>query len=159
MKADAGAQSLRCAVGPPFVKMGAPAPVSLSGPVVAVRIFAELPQSLIAPLNGVITFRDFMCTVPELGVCARCMSEGGDMEIAAKGIEDVGDQKIPGVRLDLGEIEVRLCDLVGLQPGVTINLGAVKLERCFIRLGSTTLAEGVFSSRGSDLVLTIESVD
>lgn len=159
MEADAGVHFIRCAVGPPFVKIGAPVTGSLSGPVVAVRIFAELPKSFMVPLSGIITFRDFMCVVPELGVCARCTSEGGDMEIAVKGLEDVGEQKIPGVRLDLGEIEVRLCDLVGLRPGVAINLGAVKLERCFIRLGSTTLAEGIFSSRGSDLVLTIESVD
>ena len=80
------------------------------------------------------------------------------MAIEIDECHEVREQQIPGVRLDLGEIEMRLSDLVGLRPGATINLGEVAFERCFVRLGATVLAEGKFRTSEGQLLLTIESV-
>jgi flagellar motor switch protein FliM len=68
------------------------------------------------------------------------------------------EQSVPGVRLDLGEVEVRLSDIVSLRPGTVLDLGGAKLERCYVRIGSTVLAEGRFDTHEGKLTLTIESV-
>jgi hypothetical protein len=96
--------------------------------------------------------------IPDLGIRAHGVCRGGEMTIEVGESEAVEQQHIPGVRLDLGEIEMRLSDLVGLRPGAVLNLGEVVLERCFIRLGATVLAEGRFASSEGKLMLTIDSV-
>lgn len=96
--------------------------------------------------------------MPEIGIRGRCVCGGEGMSVEIDEGEWTSEQQIPGVRLDLGEIEMRLSDLVGLRPGAVINLGEVALERCFVRLGATVLAEGRFQTSGGRLLLTIESV-
>jgi hypothetical protein len=39
-----------------------------------------------------------------------------------------------------------------------LNLGSANLERCYVRLGSTILAEGRIISSEGQVTLTIESV-
>lgn len=80
------------------------------------------------------------------------------MTIEVSSPSEIEERSVPGVRLDLGEIEVRLSDIVGLRPGAVINLGEVTLEKCFVRLGATVLAEGRFASHEGQLLLTIQSV-
>ncbi len=80
------------------------------------------------------------------------------MSIEVESVNETYEQQVPGVRLDLGEIEVRLSDLVSLRPGIVVNLGEVSLERCYLRLGATILAEGRFSSKEGELLLRIDSV-
>jgi len=155
---DGAITSIRCAIGAPMPSIKTAPTVPTREPVVGVRALAELSGPLDVTEPGVVGFKSLIFMLPELGVRALCQSMGGDMELSVKPREEVGEQIVSGVRLDLGEVQVRLCDLVGLRPGVVMNLGAVTLERCFLRLGSTVLAEGVFSSRGGELLVTIESV-
>jgi flagellar motor switch/type III secretory pathway protein FliN len=96
--------------------------------------------------------------MPEVGIRAHGICRGEEMTIEVDESGIVEDQHIPGVRLDLGEIEMRLSDLVGLRAGAVLNLGDVVLERCFIRLGATVLAEGRFATSEGKLMLTIDSV-
>lgn len=105
-----------------------------------------------------VEFVEVHVRLPEVGICGRGVCRGGEMTIEVQESGAVEEQHIPGVRLDLGEIEMRLSDLVGLRPGAVVNLGEVVLERCFIRLGATVLAEGRFASAEGKLVLTIDSV-
>jgi flagellar motor switch/type III secretory pathway protein FliN len=80
------------------------------------------------------------------------------MMIEVEERSDVLEQHVPGVRLDLGEIEVRLSDLVALRPGAVLDLGGASLEQCYVRVGSTILAKGRFATCDGKLTLTIESV-
>lgn len=96
---------------------------------------------------------------PEVGVYGRIMcSKEGEVSVEVEAVNQTYEQQVPGVRLDLGEIEVRLSDLVSLRPGAVVNLGEVSLERCYLRLGATILAEGRFSSKEGELLLRIDSV-
>lgn len=115
-----------------------------------------------APTPGIVKGTEFnfnRCEawIPDLGLWGEIFvkQEGVTMEI---NLEDVEQQRVPGVRIDLGELEVRLVDLVGLRPGTVINLGAVSVERCFVRVGATELAQGRIESRDGELCLAIERV-
>jgi flagellar motor switch/type III secretory pathway protein FliN len=105
-----------------------------------------------------VVYSELDVWLPEIGIRGHGTCKGGVMTIEVQESGAVEEQHIPGVRLDLGEIEVRLSDLVGLRPGAVLNLGEVVLERCFIRLGATVLAEGRFASVDGKLMLTIDSV-
>lgn len=87
----------------------------------------------------------------------RC-EEREEMSIEVSEMEVEGEQKLPGVRIDLGEIEVSLADLAALRPGAVINLGVVELDRCFIRVGSAALAEGRIRREGGELHITLQAV-
>jgi hypothetical protein len=113
--------------------------------------------SAIAPGERVMVEGLFV-ELPDLGIVGRCYWRGGDMTIEVAEDESAFERRVPGVRLDLGEIEVRLSDLVGLRPGAVLNLGSANLERCYVRLGSTILAEGRIISNEGQVTLTIESV-
>ena len=127
-------------------------------PVVRVNLRGFLADvSAIAPGERVIVEGLFV-ELPDLGIVGRCYWRGGDMTIEVAEDESALERRVPGVRLDLGEIEVRLSDLVGLRPGAVLNLGSANLERCYVRLGSTILAEGRIISNEGQVTLTIESV-
>jgi hypothetical protein len=132
-------------------------------PRVRMRFFALLPGEGDLAQGWSITVEELCIELPEVGVVGRARCRGGDMtlEVIEGEVREEGDafeQRIPGVRLDLGEIEVRLSDLVGLRPGAKLDLGRVDLDRCCVRLGSTILAEGRFSVCDGKVTLTIESV-
>jgi len=97
-------------------------------------------------------------SLPEIGIVGRGYLNGGDMMMEVEERSEAGEQNVPGVRLDLGEVEVRLSDLMALRPGAVLDLGGAQLERCYMRLGSTILAEGRFATCDGKLTLTIESV-
>lgn len=128
-------------------------------PSVRCKVECYIPDVAELVVEQVVRCERMRVSVPEVGVSGRLLSsKGGEMSIEVESHGEVYEQHIPGVRIDLGEIEVRLSDLVSLRPGVVVNLGEVTLERCYLRLGATMLAEGRFSSKGGDLLLTIDSV-
>lgn len=127
-------------------------------PVARTKLYGMLDNvGGIAPGERVV-IEELRVEVPELGIVGRCYVRGGAMTIEVLEKENAFEQRVPGVRLDLGEIEVRVTDLVGLRPGAVLDLGSASLERCYMRLGSTILAEGRFERSEGKLTLTIESV-
>lgn len=139
-------------------------------PTIRLRLFGALVAAAVGEVGDAHVINELSVQMPEVGIIGRLVvSEGGiEMRVEDRQDEDkhdedkhddVAEQPVPGVRLDLGEIEVRLSDLVGLRPGAVLDLGHSTLERCYLRLGATVLAEGRFSTDGGRLVLTIESVE
>jgi hypothetical protein len=65
-----------------------------------------------------------------------------------------------GVRLDLGEIEITLEELLTLRAGSAIELASDGHLRCFLRIGASTLAAGQIEMSGENLVIRItEMID
>lgn len=60
-----------------------------------------------------------------------------------------------GVRLDLGEIEIGLEELVALRAGSSIELASEVPLRCFLRIGVTTLAAGEITIHGDKLLIRV----
>ena len=60
-----------------------------------------------------------------------------------------------GVRLDLGEIEIALDELLTLRAGSSIELATEGPLRCFLRVGATTLAAGEIAVSGETLTIRV----
>lgn len=63
-----------------------------------------------------------------------------------------------GVRLDLGEVEITLDELLALRAGSSIELAAEGPLRCFLRIGATTLAEGEIVVSGEHLTVRVNEI-
>jgi flagellar motor switch/type III secretory pathway protein FliN len=63
-----------------------------------------------------------------------------------------------GVRLDLGEIEIELGELLSLRAGSSIELATEGPLRCFLRIGATTLASGEIVLNGDKLDVRVTEV-
>jgi hypothetical protein len=129
-------------------------------PMIRLRLFGTISNAAVNKVGDAHVMGEVSVQMPEIGLIGRMVVSEGGIEMRVEGQhDDVADQPVPGVRLDLGEIEVRLSDLVGLRAGAVLDLGGSTLERCYLRLGATVLAEGRFSTHEGRLVLTIESVE
>ena len=150
--------ALWCACSIPVVELPLRCVAPQRDPLVRIRLVcvAEGIESL--EIGSRVVCEKFAVRMPEIGIRAHGVCRGGEMAIEVDECGIVEEQQIPGVRLDLGEVEMRLSDLVGLRPGAVLHLGEVVLERCFIRLGATVLAEGKFTTTEGKLLLTIDSV-
>jgi len=103
-----------------------------------------------------VPLREPRLFIPELGFHGVIIvRKEGEMSVEVE--QRVEERALPGVRIDLGELEIRLCDLAALRPGMVINLGVAEIERCFIRVGSTVLAEGRIQSSGGEVRLSIDT--
>jgi len=60
-----------------------------------------------------------------------------------------------GVRLDLGEIEIGIEELLALRAGSSIELTSEAPLRCFLRIGATTLAAGEIAIQGDKLSIRV----
>jgi hypothetical protein len=127
-------------------------------PKVRLRLIGHLSSIGEGSVGTRVAMNNVALSLPEVGIVGRGYFNGGAMTMEIEERSDAGEQNVPGVRLDLGEIEVRLSDLVALRPGAVLDLGGSQLERCYMRLGSTILAEGRFATCDGKLTLTIESV-
>ncbi|MEN9846602.1 MAG: Type flagellar switch regulator (C-ring) FliN C-term [Pseudomonadota bacterium] len=127
-------------------------------PITRIRLFGFLSTIGKGTEGERIPVEDVVLELPEVGIVGRGCVRGGHMtmEIVERG--DLLEQRIPGVRLDLGEIEMRLSDLVSLRPGSVLDLGSSIPERCALRIGSTTLAQGRFTMSDGKFTLTVEAV-
>lgn len=147
-----------CAASIPLLPMPRSYVQAHRDPKVRVKLCGGVRDAVELEVGADVVCETIEVRMPEIGVRGRCVCKGEGMAIEIDECHEVREQQIPGVRLDLGEIEMRLSDLVGLRPGATINLGEVAFERCFVRLGATVLAEGKFRTSEGQLLLTIESV-
>jgi flagellar motor switch/type III secretory pathway protein FliN len=94
------------------------------------------------------------------------VSEGGIMRVQR---EDPPSLKSEGagadsdsvgvlVRFDIGDVELLLHELAALRSGATIELEADLPLRCFMRVGSTTIAQGELSLGERGLMLLVTEV-
>lgn len=128
-------------------------------PAIRLRLFGALSAADVCEVRDAHVMNEIPVQMPEVGIIGRLVvSEGGIEMRVEEQQDDRAEQPVPGVRLDLGEIEVRLSDLVGLRAGAVLDLGQATLQRCYLRLGATVLAEGRFSTDEGRLTLTIETV-
>lgn len=83
------------------------------------------------------------------------VSEGGMVSVRIDETDSAGFLNRAFVRLDLGEIEIGLSELLGLQPGSVIELGSPSPLPCALRIGTTSLVQGVIESIGTTIRLRI----
>lgn len=157
-KVDGLLGGLWCAASVPVTALPVRCVESPRDPRVRVRMFGGVKGIETVEMGVSVVCAELDVWMPEIGIRAHGLCRGGVMTIEVDESGAIEEQQIPGVRLDLGEIEMKLSDLVGLRPGAVLNLGEVVLERCFIRLGATVLAEGRFATSEGKLMLTIDSV-
>jgi hypothetical protein len=94
------------------------------------------------------------------------ISQEGAMSIQRDAMSETGDDLgVAGgttagalMRLDLGEIELSLHEVAALRSGSRIELKAELPLRCFMRVGTTTLAQGELQVDGEELSLRITEV-
>lgn len=155
---DGVTTSMWCASSNPVVSVPIRRVEAQREPCARLRMFGSIEGVTELAVGVQVECGTIDARIPEIGVRARGVWREGAMTMEIETCGEIAEQHIPGVRLDLGEIEMRLSDLVGLRPGAVINLGDVAFERCFVRLGATVLAEGRFRHSDGKLLLTIESV-
>jgi flagellar motor switch protein FliM len=97
-----------------------------------------------------------VATVSEEGVM-KVQSEDA-LNSGAGGVEVNAASAGALVRLDIGEIELSLQEIVALRSGTAIDLKAEMPLRCFMRVGSATLALGELAIEDRGLVLRITEV-
>jgi len=95
-------------------------------------------------------------TVSEEGVMKVQREEA--LDAGASDVEVGADAAGALVRLDIGEIELSLQEIMALRSGTAIDLKAEMPLRCFMRVGSTTLALGELALEDRGLVLRITEV-
>ena len=83
------------------------------------------------------------------------VSKGGEMSVRIEGNDSGEVANTAVVRLDLGEIEIGLLELLGLRPGSVIELGTMSPLPCALRIGTTNIAQGVIESVGATLRVRI----
>ncbi len=128
-------------------------------PFVRVRVLGELSCEGSTGVGCRIELGGMSVAIPDLHAHGRLLfkKERG-MAIEIGSIGEGHDRIVPGVRLDLGEIEISLAEVSGLGSGSVICLGPVAPHRCFLRIGSSTIAEGEVSTEGDELRVTITRV-
>ena len=106
-----------------------------------------------------MVIQEIRVTIPEFHIKSRLLFEkerGMAIEVVSVGEQE--EQIVPGVRIDLGEIEISLADIIGIRSGSVSRLGPGGPHRCFLRIGSSTLAEGEVLTEGDALRVTITRV-
>jgi hypothetical protein len=96
--------------------------------------------------------------VLSLGGQMSIQSRGGDLSEAGSEISEGAKTGSALVRIDLGEIELSLQEIIALRAGTTLELKADLPLRCYMRVGATTLAEGELDIDGDNLVLCVKEV-
>jgi hypothetical protein len=93
------------------------------------------------------------------------LSEGGVMTIKPLAESQVEGQEPPAsaareaiLRLDIGEIQLSLSELLALRNGSEILLHSQLPIKCFMRVGTTTVAEGELDVAENGVKLTVREV-
>ena len=123
---------------------------------VRVRLFAEA-ISLEQLVSGE---PELIVRLPEIRARgALSINQEGSMCVQIEEDLSSSDERGLVVRLEIGEIELGLQDLLGLKPGSRLELGAQSPLPCALVIGATTIAQGVIESLGTMLRVRItESV-
>jgi hypothetical protein len=82
----------------------------------------------------------------------------GDSEQVDQSEQTVAEKGAALVRIDLGDIELSLQEIIALRAGTTLQLNADLPLHCYMRVGATTLAEGKLDIKGENFVLCIKAV-
>lgn len=130
-----------------------------SAPFTRARILGALSCDVVPGVGERVVVQEFGIAIPEFHMQGRLLFEkerGMAIEVVSLGESE--EQFVPGVRIDLGEIEISLADIIGIRSGSVIRLGPGGPHRCFLRIGSSTLAEGEVSPEGDALAVTITRV-
>jgi flagellar motor switch/type III secretory pathway protein FliN len=119
-----------------------------------------MPVTDVPLVGGSISFDTLTVRVTEFdmeGVLQ--FDKGGTMtlEITAT-IGNEKDTPVPGVRIDLGELEIALQDLLALKPGEVIALGPLDPMACHLRVGSSVIARGELRQGEEGAVISITHV-
>jgi hypothetical protein len=90
-----------------------------------------------------------------------CRREEGEMTMQLKGVEGdergLGEENMP-VKIDLGEVRLSLEQLLAVRRGMEISLDAEMPLRCYMRIGTTIIAEAVLELESNGVRLTIVDV-
>jgi hypothetical protein len=149
-----------CAISTPSPSIPGVLPPQQSLASVRARVLGSMPVTDVPLVGGSISFDTLTVRVTEFdmeGVLQ--FDKGGTMtlEITAT-IGNEKDTPVPGVRIDLGELEIALQDLLALKPGEVIALGPLDPMACHLRVGSSVIARGELRQGEEGAVISITHV-
>lgn len=130
-----------------------------SAPVVRVRVFGDLNSEIPPVVGGRIMLSSLKVRIPEFFIVGRlvfCREESMAIEVSSR--EETRNEALPGVRVDLGELEISLADVLSLREGSVIKLGPMESLGCLLRIGSSTLAEGELRDSDDGQIIEITRV-
>ncbi len=128
-------------------------------PMIRTALLAHVPEYSEVRPGAELSCSDIRFELVERGVTATIVDiDGGMMKIRVDAESDEEVTWSPGVRLDLGEIEMAFEDLLGLQPGSELEIEVAHPIRTYLRVGHSQLAVGELDIREGGLVIKIVEV-
>jgi hypothetical protein len=126
---------------------------------VRIALLASLPAHLQIRAGIDLECSEIRLELAGCGVGATIVNvRGGVMKMRVDDESDEGVAWSPGVRLDLGEIEMAFEDLLGLQPGSELEVEVAHPIRTYLRVGHSQLAVGELDVREGGVVVKIIEV-
>ena len=132
---------------------------SESVPTVRVRVLGEMSSEIPPAVRGKVLLSALMVRIPEFFIDGRLIVRREEsMAIEVLSTEGARSEVLPAVRVDLGELEISLADVLSLRVGSVIRLGPMEDLKCLLRIGSSTLAEGELRDSDDGRVIEITRV-
>jgi len=132
---------------------------SESVPTVRVRVLGEMSNEIPPAVGGKVLLSALMVRIPEFFIDGRLIVRREEsMAIEVLSTEGARSEVLPAVRVDLGELEISLADVLSLRVGSVIKLGPMEDLKCLLRIGSSTLAEGELRDSDDGRVIEITRV-
>lgn len=135
------------------------ADLSQGSRTVSTALLASLPAHPEIRAGVELECSEIRLELAERGVSATIVNvRGGVMKMR---VGDESDEDVawsPGIRLDLGEIEMAFEDLLGLRPGSELEIEVAHPIRTYLRVGHTQLAVGELGVREGGVVVKIVEV-
>jgi hypothetical protein len=127
-------------------------------PFLKVHVFGEVYSEVASDVGVRVGISSLTVKIPEFFIEGRLVIDK-EKGMAIEVVSEVEQGNIlPAVRIDLGELEISLADVLGLRAGSVVKLGPYAPLKCFLRIGSSTLAEGEFRSLEDGAVIEITKV-
>lgn len=133
--------------------------LSQSSRTVRTTFLASLPAHPEIRAGVELECSEIRLELAERGVSATIIDiRGGVMKMR---VGDESDEDVtwsPGIRLDLGELEMAFEDLLGLRPGSELEIDIAHPIRTYLRVGHSQLAVGELDVREGGVVVKIVEV-
>jgi hypothetical protein len=119
--------------------------------------YGKLPGAALR-VGGTINLADLVLCIPDAEATVRVFMEDGlMMELEAVKQRESVAGAVP-VRVDLGSLELTLEEIAALRAGHLLDLDSQLPAACFLRIGSTVIAEGVLDSAPAGLVIQLKKI-
>lgn|GEM_PF-5807607 len=133
--------------------------VSSNGSQVRMSLVAHSEQEIEVVVGQEIKFSELRVVLEESGLTGKILPiEGERMSIQFDEDAEREFEWTPGVSLELGELEMKLEDLLALKPGHNLEIASPHPARVYLRVGRSQLAVGQLELREGGLVVKVTEI-